>query len=121
MDEQTVENQDLHNFMDNVRGGTMAKELDAKIKDLVQCVIMHRKTGQVTLTIKVAPGKYSDNDVEVMDTITSKVPEKGKLPSLFFSADDGALLKEDPKQHTMEFESRGRSKKNNVVTIKGTK
>lgn len=78
------------------QGATNA-EATALLKDLIQRVRDTGKSGQITLTLRVAPIKNT-TQVIVTDKLAAKLPEYDRPTSLYFTTPDGEILRDNPDQ-----------------------
>lgn len=81
------------------RNGLTHDELSDALSDLVQAVTTERKAGKLTFTLSVKP--HGDGAVMVADDLKLTIPRPTKGGSLFFATPEGALVREDPKQHKL--------------------
>jgi hypothetical protein len=91
-------------FMDwlrEQRGGHTHDELSDALQELVAAVTSEGKAGTLVFTIKVAPAGKSDA-LEVTDRIVVKGPPQTRSASLWFPTPENNLIREDPKQMTLE-------------------
>lgn len=77
----------------DIRSGGLANELAETMADLAKAVDMHGKPGEMTLKIKLKP---SGDGVEVIDTLSAKVPDYDRPTSFFFVHSSG--LRRNPVQ-----------------------
>lgn len=91
----------FHDFLREHRGGVTHDELSDALQTLVAAVGEEGKGGTLTLTISIKPAGNSDA-LEVTDRIVIKPPKQTRSASLFFVSPEGNLIREDPKQTTME-------------------
>lgn len=78
------------------RGSAVADASDA-LAEVVRAVRENGKKGKLTLAITVVPLSKGDA-VDLVCEVAVKVPKPNKGSSLFFVADDGTLLRNDPRQ-----------------------
>lgn len=83
------------------RKGGLNIELGDALADLVTAVGETNKGGTLTLTIKVAPGRGTS--LEVKDECKTKLPEHDREITLWWSDDDGNLMRYDPHQQQIPF------------------
>lgn len=88
-------------FVQDARRGGLHGDLTEHMQELVRAVQEHRKSGSLTLTLKVGPGQ-APGSVIVADELKLKVPEADKDVSLFFPDEHGNLHRSDPRQ--LEFD-----------------
>lgn len=86
------------------RKGKMLSELSQSLQAAVLAVVEHNEAATVTLTLKVSPANGDASAMSVQDEIKSKLPQPRKPNTLFYSTDDGRLVREDPNQKEMKFE-----------------
>lgn len=89
----------MSNFADvlgSIEGGILFNQLNEQLQDLVVAVTDHRKSGEITVTLKVTPN--GERAVSVTGTIKSKVPEAAKGVTIFYADGGGNLLRRDPRQ-----------------------
>ena len=95
-------------------GGKTESELTDGLRDLVNRVTDTGKKGTLQLTVTVGPMKEDPSMLVVSDEIKLKLPEHDRKASIFWTDDDGNLLRNDPNQRSL-FEEIG-GKHVNVVT-----
>lgn len=83
--------------------GDLADQASAAMSKLVKDVEATGKTGKLTLTIEVKPRGRDAGQVEVSGkcAITPLFPDTA--PSMFFTTEDGGLVKDNPKQMKLPF------------------
>jgi hypothetical protein len=79
-----------------LRYGKAAEELTEAMATLIAKCTETGGKGSITLKLSIAPGK--SGQVEIVDTITSKLPEFTRSTSLFFVTPEGNLSRNDPRQ-----------------------
>lgn len=85
----------------NQRKGLMAIELSEKLAELTRACTQHCKSGKLILTITLTPASGDGSTMSVEDQIALKLPETKKPNSLFFTTDDGQLVRDNPEQHQL--------------------
>lgn len=83
-----------------LRYGSLARELDESLRDLVHECCEHGKGGSITLTLALNPKKGAA--FEITDDIKVKKPKPNKGVSLMFPTPDGMLSRNDPRQREIE-------------------
>lgn len=83
--------------------GTTLADLDIKLAELVRDVRETTKPGKITLTIKVVPN--AKKGVTIEDDLTVKPPKADTGKSFFYATENGTLVKNDPEQREMEFQT----------------
>lgn len=81
--------------------GRTEAELTDGLRDLVHRVQDTGKKGSLTLVVTVEPMKDNVTMLMVSDEIKLKLPEHDRKASLFWSDDDGNLLRNDPNQRSL--------------------
>jgi hypothetical protein len=90
------------------RNGVTHDELSDALQELVSAVSEEGKGGTLTLTISVKPlGKH--DGVEVGADIKVKAPKPKIGVSVFFVSPENNLVRQDPRQATMELREIGPS------------
>jgi flagellar hook assembly protein FlgD len=80
----------------SLEGGRAFEQLNDHLAEVVQAVTQHRKVGEITITVKVLPN--GDNAVSVIPAIKVKIPEAARAVTMFFTDENGNLLRRDPRQ-----------------------
>lgn len=97
------------NAIDNVirqqRKGKCLAELSEALQQVVLAVREHADSGSLTLTLKISPASGDATAMQVADEIKVKLPTIKKPSSLFYSTDEGALVRNDPNQQEMQLAS----------------
>lgn len=83
-----------------LRFGTLADDLTNELNKLVSICDNTGKQGELTLKLKLKPGK--GGQMEIIDDITVKAPKEEKGTSIFFATPEGNLTREDPRQMNIE-------------------
>ncbi len=91
---------DFQQFITQMRFGSLHDELTDQLQELTRACTETGKAGEMTLTIKLVPGK--SGQIEITDSVKVKTPEFSKGTTLMFATPDGRLQREDPRQITME-------------------
>lgn len=86
----------------NQRKGVMAADLSDKLAELTRAVCAYGKPGKITLTLKLNPASGDGTALSIADEIEIKPPTAPKPNSIFFTTEDGQLLREDPAQKELE-------------------
>jgi hypothetical protein len=79
-----------------LRYGTLHDDLTLELNALVAKVASSMKAGELTLKLKLKPGK--GGQIEIVDDIAIKAPKEEKGTSIMFATPDGNLTREDPRQ-----------------------
>lgn len=88
-------------FLREHRGGTTHAELSDALQELVDSVVDEGKAGKLTFSISIKPAGKSGG-LEVSDEIKLTPPKKTKSASIFFASPENSLVRQDPRQTTME-------------------
>lgn len=86
--------------LDQLRYGTLAEELTAKLNELTAVCTNSEKVGELTLKLKLKPGK--GGQVEVFDDVSLKLPKPDRASSIMFATPENNLQREDPRQKSIE-------------------
>jgi hypothetical protein len=81
------------------RKGNLASELGEALNHLADKVLELEKPGEITIKLKLAP---HGEMIAVHDSMTLKVPEPDKPPSLYFVS-EGNLIRTNPRQPDLPF------------------
>lgn len=88
-------------FLQEHRNGSTHDEISDKIRDLVAAVTDEGKAGKLTITISIKPMGKGDG-LEVAVEAKASPPKQTAGVSIFFASPDNALVRQDPRQQTME-------------------
>ena len=91
----------FYDFLREHRNGVTHDELADALNDLVAAVNEEGKAGTLTFTVSIKPMGKSDG-LEVSADIKVKPPKKTAGVSIFFSTPDNNLVRQDPRQQSME-------------------
>jgi hypothetical protein len=80
----------------DLAGGQSYETLTSALSEVVEAVMLTRKTGELTLKLKIAPN--GENSVRIADEIKLKVPEENRGASIFYVASGGILTRNNPLQ-----------------------
>lgn len=83
-------------FLVKQRAGSLNVEAAERLAEVVAAVAETGKDGSMTLTIKVSRNKAGA--LEVTDKVVAKIPDFGRVPTLWWADDDGNLVRRDPNQ-----------------------
>lgn len=81
-----------------VNGGASHHELSEALRDLVRAVTATGRKGSITYTLTLEPLKRRTDTLVVTDAVTVKAPQPDRTSSVFYTDDDGRLVREDPNQ-----------------------
>jgi hypothetical protein len=83
-----------------IRYGNLHEELTDKLSELTKACSETGKVGELTLKIKLKPGKAGQ--MEILDEIKAKIPEFERGSTILFTTPEGNLQREDPRQMKLE-------------------
>jgi hypothetical protein len=93
-------------FLQEHRGGHTHDDLSDALRELIAAVSDEGRGGTLTLTISVKPiGKGDGLEVGADFKINAPKPKVGV--SIFFASPEGDLVRQDPRQQTMELREVG--------------
>jgi len=93
-------------FLREHRNGMSHDELSDALQALVAAVTAENKAGKLTFTISVKPAGKSGG-LEVSDDIKLSPPKETKSASIFFASPENNLVRQDPRQTSMELRQIG--------------
>lgn len=79
------------------RNGKCLLEAQEKLQEAVKKAALTGKKASVTIKLNVVP-LANDGEMVIKDDVSNKLPTPEKAPTTFYYTDDGALLRDDPKQ-----------------------
>lgn len=89
--------------LENVRRGQFLYDLSSALEELVASVREHKRGGSVTVKLSLDPMNPGDGDtLQLSDEIMVKKPKPTRAKSIFFSTKQNTLVREDPRQRTMD-------------------
>ena len=100
MDQVTSNVKQFNNIINQIRYGALSDELTEKMNALTVACSETNKAGEITLKIKMKPGKAGQ--MEISDIVSVKMPEYARETTLMFATPDGGLQREDPRQKTLD-------------------
>jgi hypothetical protein len=82
-----------------LRNGAVVTELGDRLAGLIQAVRETEKSGSLTLQLKVVPAVSGSAEVVAVEAIVKvSTPQPSLGKSIFFTTEEGNLLRKDPKQ-----------------------
>lgn len=83
--------------------GELDDELTQELSELIQQVRLTRKGGAITLklSVKMADQRTEDR-IQIMPSVTVKRPELDRESAILWSTADGDLLRNDPRQVSLD-------------------
>ena len=82
-----------------MRFGTLTDDLTKELHELTKQCANTQRTGSITLTLSLRPGK--GGQIEVFDDIKVKLPKPERGSSIMFATPEGNLQREDPRQREL--------------------
>lgn len=92
-----------------VHHGITYAELTEAVARLAAAVIDTRKPGSIKLELKIRPN--GEKAVFTTATVTTKIPSRTIGETIFFVDEDGALVREDPRQQRLPLQAVGQPEK----------
>lgn len=86
-----------------IRRGAPVEEATMALADVVRAVDETGKPGQITLTLTIKPAKHGGPEKTIVAEVKAKKPRAEIAPAIFFSNDEGDLMRVDPRQEEMSF------------------
>lgn len=88
--------------LSQIAHGDAAEQASDQLAGLVKAVGEHEREGTLTLVLTVKP-RGGSGQVEVTVKTNVKSPVREIAPSMFFVQDDGALVRDNPRQKKLPF------------------
>jgi len=83
--------------------GELDDELTAELTELVKMVRLTGKKGQISITLKISMMNRRDEDtVKIEPSYKTALPQLEQMEAVMFSTADGDLLRNDPKQQSLD-------------------
>ena len=95
----------MSTFADTIRllsGGRLDELLLESMREVVAAVHETGKPGKLTLTLTVKPNEER-RSVMISPDVKTSAPKPNAGESLFFSTEDGEMMRTDPKQPDLPF------------------
>jgi hypothetical protein len=73
------------------------------LASLVKAVEEHGREGSLTLVLTVKPRGKDSGQVEVTCKTAAKMPVREIAPAMFFTTEDGGLVRDNPRQKKFPF------------------
>lgn len=96
----------FYDFLREHREGRTHDDLAMALNELIAAVNEEGKAGSLTFTVSVKPMGKGDG-LEVAADIKVKPPKKTAGVSIFFSTPENNLVRQDPRQQSMELREVG--------------
>lgn len=87
----------------DIEGGAFADKLTGALQEVTEGVVKHRKSGELTIKLKVQPN--GETSVKVTGDTKLKVPEPAAPVTVFFTTASGDLLRDNPNQPKLPFKN----------------
>lgn len=81
--------------------GRLVEELTDEMHELVQACMQTGKQGEITLKLKLKPGKAQAPTMTVLHDVTVKVPDFDRPEQYFFVDRSNTLTVQNPNQHPL--------------------
>ncbi len=85
-----------------INRGKFAEEITAALAELVPACRDAGAVGEVTISLKLKPGRAGSNVVEIIPSHKIKMPKREVPTEVFFATAGGALVRSNPDQATLE-------------------
>lgn len=102
---KNVQMADFVNTLMEMRQGNTAVDCTNKFSELIAAIMDTGKKGVLTLKLTVSPGRMAHGvvkDVEITHSCVIAKPEFDSGTSIFFTTEDGELVRNDPGQMPLE-------------------
>lgn len=86
----------LADIIENMNRGRTARDIDSKLKEMLDATAEHGRGGELTVKLKVVPTKRGVS--EVTASVSSKLPTEKPEASIFFVNEQNQLVRDDPRQ-----------------------
>jgi hypothetical protein len=97
----------FHDFLREHRNGATHDDLSDALQELVAAVVTEGKAGKLTITIAVKPMGRESGALEVSTDIKLAPPKSPPGASVFFASPENNLIRQDPRQTSMELREIG--------------
>lgn len=88
------------------RKGRFMSDLSEHLQTAILAVREHVAPVTLTITVKIEPATDGDAAcLKIADKVNLKLPDPRKSSTIFYSNDDGALLRENPEQQTLDLKT----------------
>ncbi len=91
----------ITDILRDIRKGAAIEEGTNALADVVRAVDETGKEGSVTIVLKVKPPKHGGPEKTLVAEISCKKPCADIAPAIFFSNQEGDLVRFDPRQEEM--------------------
>ena len=96
----------FHDFLREHRGGVTHDDISDALQTVVAAVVEEGKVGTLTITIKIKPLGKADG-LEVSADVKASPPKTTPGVSIFFVSPENNLVRQDPRQQSMELREVG--------------
>lgn len=100
------------------REGDAISELSKAMAEVTAAALLTGRAGHFSIKFTIKPAGKQAVAVTVEDDITVKLPKADKCNSIFFSDENGALLRDNPRQMKLALKSVEGGKAIEVETLK---
>jgi len=84
------------------RRGAFLSDISEGVQKCVMAVRERHEPATLTIVLKFDPATADADAISVRDEIKMKLPEAKKANTLFFSTEEGQLVRDNPKQSEMD-------------------
>lgn len=91
----------------DIRKGRVVEQATEQLANVVRAVDRTGKSGKLTIELTIEPEKGGGSQKMIAAKVTSKIPVEDMPKGLFFSNEDGDLLRQDPSQGEMFADAEG--------------
>ena len=99
----------------DLRAGRTLDELSQYLREATEAAKRTGKMATVQLTLKIKP--QGDRQVEVLDTVTRKIPEPNRHPTIMFVDENGNMTRNDARQMRIDDLQVVQEKKAEIVLL----
>lgn len=90
-----INGKSITDVMGEAENGQFITDLTDELYDVVKAVMEQRKPGTISINLAFIP---TGRSVAVAASFKGKKPEEPRPSTTFFVSDDGALMRDDPRQ-----------------------
>lgn len=102
--ERAYDVRDFAELITDLRGGNTHQELSLAYQEATEAAKRTGKVASITFTVKIKPS--GDRQCEVVDSITKKIPQPARQPTIMFIDDSNNLTRSDIRQmHLSELQT----------------
>lgn len=87
-----------------INKGKFAEEITEELSKLVPACRAAGASGEISITLKLKPGRAGSTVVEIVPSLKVKQPKQEVPTEIFFATEEGALIRDNPDQGTLQLE-----------------